>query len=502
MNHEILVFNGVRPERQPATDTLILTGPLDTVTHHITATAELILMPGGTGGIQASTSGDARGDYALDLQLTTTANTQVASGDASMILGGVRNTAAGAGTIIIGGEDNVVNGPLSCIVSCDIGNIDADSIRSLIGGGKNHVLINSDTFFIGAGENCTANASNSGVIAGGISCDMANAIAGVIGGGSNNDVLNTAAIIAGGQSNQASGDRAFIGGGRLNVNAGDYAGIAAGYSCDITAAGDYGFVGGGKDNVVAAVYGTLSGGEANDVTGDYSTISGGINNEVATSNATIGGGNFNTITAAGYFGTISGGSSNNIAGDYGAIGGGTLNKTAGIGACIPGGAQHTANGNYSVCLGRYAVAEFHGCISHAANQIAQVGDSMTMTVQMQGVTLNATSSLLYTNGSNEKLVMTPNTCWVFRALVNGFSFTDAAESVGYLLLGVARRTGAGDIAILGIPNSTVLGRDNVGHSVTVSANTTTQSLDFIIQGTANTVMAWAGKVELVHVDNI
>ena len=61
----------------------------------------LYLVPYGTKAIQARTTGNARGNYAVDLQVTSSSNTEVASGDYSFCVGG-RNTASGGGAACIG----------------------------------------------------------------------------------------------------------------------------------------------------------------------------------------------------------------------------------------------------------------------------------------------------------------------------------------------------------------------------------------------------------------
>ena len=62
------------------------------------ADAPLIAVPKGTGAFQLSSSGDARGSYAIDLQIIRSSSTEVASGDYSFIAGGKENTTSGSGS--------------------------------------------------------------------------------------------------------------------------------------------------------------------------------------------------------------------------------------------------------------------------------------------------------------------------------------------------------------------------------------------------------------------
>jgi len=474
-SHEILVFNGARPERQPANDTLSLTGPLDTVTHYITATGSLIIMPGTDGALQTSNVGNARGERAIDLQMTRDADTQVASGSSSMILGGARNTANGIRAMVVGGEDNTSTGQASVILAGDQNVIDTDSHYSVIGGGRLHDLIDSSYSVICGGDTNNINTVDSCFIGGGVGHLIeTGATGGVIVGGSNNDLTANALIgaICGGQQANVGGSRAGTVAGRYASAQAAYAFVGAGLSCTVTSGGVYASVVGGRSNTATADYCFVGGGYLNDATNDYGAICGGYNCDVSAS--------------------------------YGSIGGGSNNAVSGSWGAIPGGSRNVVEGNYGTAMGYRAVSSRNGEIAYAANFIARTGDSQCLTLHMHGFTSNATTQLMYTDGAagSEKLVMTNNTCWVFRALINGFNFDTEAESVGYEITGLCRRTGSGNIAFVGTPTSTLLGRDNASHSVTATVNTSTQSLDFVCQGTANANINWVGKVELVHVDNL
>jgi hypothetical protein len=63
----------------------------------------------------ASTTGNARGANSVDLQISRSAATQVASGSASVISGGTNNTVSGANSVIGGGSGNSISGGYSAI---------------------------------------------------------------------------------------------------------------------------------------------------------------------------------------------------------------------------------------------------------------------------------------------------------------------------------------------------------------------------------------------------
>ena len=165
----------------------------------------LVLTPKGASGFivgpkpdAGTTGGNPRGNYAVDMQVTRTANTQVASGLRSVICGGENNTNAGELCFIGGGQSNSHGSAM---------------YASVIGGGL---------------SNSHSNISEYSVIAGGRSCSCTFTY-GAIGGGFSNSVTSYRGAIAGGQSNVVSGDSGSVGGGQSNTASTDFAYVAGGY---------------------------------------------------------------------------------------------------------------------------------------------------------------------------------------------------------------------------------------------------------------------------------
>ena len=107
----------------------------------------LALMPKGNGAITAQVpdgmvaGGNARGQYAVDLQMYRTANTQVASGSNSTVAGGRANTASATYSTVAGGYGNTASGE-----------------KSFVGGGHQNAAQSSLSSVIN-GQECTATAS-------------------------------------------------------------------------------------------------------------------------------------------------------------------------------------------------------------------------------------------------------------------------------------------------------------------------------------------------------
>jgi hypothetical protein len=139
--------------------------------------------------------GDPRGLHAVDLQSARSAPTQVASGDYSVIGGGVDNTASGGYATVGGGLQNTASGKYATVG----------------GGGGNTASGGGAT--VSGGEHNTA------------SGDYA-----TVGGGDHNTASGLVATVGGGGWNTASGQYATVGGGFQNTASGDYSAIPGGYN--------------------------------------------------------------------------------------------------------------------------------------------------------------------------------------------------------------------------------------------------------------------------------
>lgn len=135
------------------------------------ANIDLLLQQKGTGAIIAqvpdgtSTGGNKRGANAVDLQTVRTANTHVASGANSVVVGGSGNRATSTGTSVVGGQSNI-----------------ASSTYAFVGGGQSNSALGQYSCIVGGSSN-TASSSFS-TVSGGI-VNTASGVASTIPGGQN-----------------------------------------------------------------------------------------------------------------------------------------------------------------------------------------------------------------------------------------------------------------------------------------------------------------------------
>jgi hypothetical protein len=198
------------------------------------------------GAVRADGSGgNARGTDAVDLQVTRSGATQVASGTNATIGGGTGNTASGLASVVAGGASNLASG-LDATIAGGTTNT-ASALVSTVGGGSTNTA-RSQGSVVGGGENNIAGDAGA-----------ANARC-TVGGGDTNVASGQESTVAGGNQNQATGTQATIGGGDGN-----------------TASATESTVGGGNGNIASGVQSTVSGGGSNTASAQQSCVPGGGN---------------------------------------------------------------------------------------------------------------------------------------------------------------------------------------------------------------------------------
>lgn len=197
------------------------------------------------GAVRADGSGgNARGTDAVDLQVTRSAVTQVASGPSSTIGGGSGNTASGDRSTVAGGFGSVASGQFSAIAG---GNQNiASALYAVVAGGfsciartEGSAVCGGDTniagdaalannrAFVGGGQNNLASGQESCVCGG--DGNEATASQSAVGGGDNNTASGAESVVAGGGTNTASAQNSSVLGGDNNVASGNFSAVIGGF---------------------------------------------------------------------------------------------------------------------------------------------------------------------------------------------------------------------------------------------------------------------------------
>ena len=189
----------------------------------------------GTGII--SQGGDARGANAVDLQTVRDGTWQVASGEHSVVGGGLYNAAQGSRATVAGGIRNQASATASTVSGGHYNSVNG-RFSSIVGGNQNLV----------SGEKS--------IIAGGGDNEVSGDYASIVGGNQNisGGYIST---VVGGYLNEASGWGSFVGGGERNESSGGYSAIPGGVNNN--AQGWGAFIGGGFDNTAVGSYSFAAG---------------------------------------------------------------------------------------------------------------------------------------------------------------------------------------------------------------------------------------------------
>jgi hypothetical protein len=240
------------------TDTSVVT-QVSAVIEATTVNSSLVIAPNGTGALVAQipdgtvTGGNARGQNAVDLQMSRSNALQVASNSRSVIVGGNSNKATALDCVVVGGQGNTASG-----------------LQSFIGGGNSN----------------TISAGTENVIVGG-TLNNNSAAYGFVGAGFQNTVSSQYSVVSGGQSNTAStGTHATVVGGKSNT-ASNTNSIAGGGE-QLTASNVNSLALGGFRNTASGYFSSIIGGQDNNNVGAYSLSANRDNNIKSTAPYSIG----------------------------------------------------------------------------------------------------------------------------------------------------------------------------------------------------------------------
>jgi hypothetical protein len=471
----------------------------------------LYVSPAGTGAIQAQATtsstvgGNARGTYAVDWQTNRNAANQVASGDYSVVIGGLRNKSTGTASmsggytntasgynsgvftgytntagsgnyaVIFGGTNNTASGAYSAITS---GNLNtAGGYYNFIGNGFTNsgtanAAVTTQSGTMNGTTAVTLSGSNASIKVGqyitGTSIAADTYVAAISGtsltlsqnaSGSSTSTLSfytPHGVVVGGGNNQATGSYSFIGGG------GD-AGTSGNRN---VASGDWSFVGGGRANLASGEGSIVVGG------GEY-----------------LGGANGNQSTS--YFSTIVGG-----------IG----NRATNTGASVLGGYTNTADGAYSTVFGFNALARGiqNNFVIASRNSGSISGGSQTSILPLSAATTDATPTVLVSNSSaasgTNQVILPNNSAYFFRGeVISGV--TGGGDTKGWTIEGVIKRgAGVGTTALVGTPTVTSMYADlgAATWAIAVTADTTNGGLRVTFTGQASTTIRTVCRINTVE----
>jgi hypothetical protein len=469
-------------------------------TNSLTANVDLALVAKGTGATLAQipdgtiVGGNKRGIYATDFQKNRNANSQVASGVASIIVGGSSNVASGQYAIVVGGSGNIATNTYATIGGGGGNNV--SGIYSTICGGNTN-SVTGDYSIVGGGDTNNASGHYATILGGFNNTANGGGFYGNISGGYGNTVDGRASSISGGYSNNAANDYDHIGGGyNNNTIAGSYCSTIGGGLTN-TIDGQYATIAGGNGNTIGSTlpYITIGGGGSNYASGQGATVGGGQINVSSGTGATVAGGSRNQ--AYNNYATVGGGDTNNASGQGATVGGGQINVSSGTGATVAGGYNNVASGTYSVASGTLANSRLYGQYSHASGALSNRGDAQFVRFVLRNTTTNNTPTKLYLDGSSAGIVLQNNYVYSFNCKILGVRSGGTFVAEYYKKVTV-KRTAIVD-AITTILNTVDItapyeGDPNTDASIAVDVSNNA-IINILVTGTTGETWKWVAVVE-------
>jgi hypothetical protein len=482
----------------------------------------LVLQPKGTGALQAqqtdstATGGNARGANAVDWQtFTRSSAAQVASGLASSILGGARNTSSSIASVVVGGTDNTASAN-SSFIGAGNGNIASGTSGGIVSGINN---TNSGIFaFIGAGQ-ANTNAGYLGVVVGGA----------VNSGTSGSAVTTQSGTMNGTTAVTLSGSNANIKVGQLiqgtsivsasGITPYTYVAAISGTSLTLSQAAS------GSSTSTLSFYtphGVVVGGGNNQATGSYSFIGGGgdagtaANRNVASGDwSVVGGGRANVasgvgavVVGGGYDGALG---ANTASGAVSFIGGGRANTASSFGSSVIGGYSNTSNGTgSSIYGGDYGTTRsINGITTTSASETPfgtyVTGQSQTSILVLGRQTTDATPTVLRSDpssaGTTNQVILPNNSAYAFKGTVIA-NVTGAANGAAWSFEGaIMRGANAASTVLIGTPaiNRVAATAGATAWVIALTADTTNGGLAVTVTGAASTTIRWVCRAETCEV---
>lgn len=233
--------------------------------------------------------------------------------------------------------------------------------------------------------------------------------------------------------------------------------------------------------------------------------------QVASGEASFACGRYNTISG---FGSAGFGLSNTITSYYSACYGRA--HTLGGDYTVAMGRAHTVNGQYSqafgyantvnsgceysVALGARSLVAYSGQLAHASGRFSVNGDAQKSEFVLWRSTTDATATEMFLDGTagTQRLTIPSATGWAFNARVIAKQTTTDWSINGWEIGGVISRPGTGNAVILG--QTTIWSAiGDASATLTISADTTNQSLKLGIQGIAGETWHWVAAVSITQV---
>lgn len=195
-------------------------------------------------------------------------------------------------------------------------------------------------------------------------------------------------------------------------------------------------------------------------------------------------------TASAANAAVIGGHAPTASGSYSFVGGGYGSVAAGQQSAFLAG-QGRAEATYAVGTGE-SLSNKRGMFAISGGSFATMGDAQTFLITARNNTSSNTPTVLFLNGSSERITIPSNATWTFTALLTGTTASGAA-TYSYRFDGVIVNA-AGTTSMPVAVTKTVIYETDSAADADATANNTNDALDFTVTAANSTATRWSVSV--------
>lgn len=109
-------------------------------------------------------------------------------------------------------------------------------------------------------------------------------------------------------------------------------------------------------------------------------------------------------------------------------------------------------------------------------------------------------SELFVDGSEQQLIVTPNSVWTYEILVTGKRVDAGQDAASYKITGsISRNSTVDSVFLVGNPSYTIVGRTDTSWEVEVNTDVTTGALTVRVRGALGKTIRWVARILTLEV---
>lgn len=128
------------------------------------------------------------------------------------------------------------------------------------------------------------------------------------------------------------------------------------------------------------------------------------------------------------------------------------------------------------------------------------GDARAGTYMQRNETTGLALTQLYSNGTDQNLVIAPNSVWTYEILLTAKRIDAGTDAASFKIVGsVGRNETLDSVFMVGTPSTTIIGRTDPVWDALVDVDTATGALAIKVHGSLGKTIRWVAKIMTLEV---